>query len=274
MARISRRTSVYVLFSAILIATSVAWGQGIGSLTRPGWDVQLSFVSPGIIAEISVAEGDLVEAGQLLLRQDDEAEQLQLAQLKAEAEDETRIEATQAELDLKKVNFEQIEWAYKRDAVAKFEYRQARLDVKIAGLRLRLSKFEHQQNKRKYMQAQAQFARMRITSPIDGMVEEIVGYLEVGESADALQPVIRVVNINPLRIRVDAPMSEVRSLKAGKPAWVTFEGAEGGVVQGKIIFVSSVAEAGSSTLRVEVEVPNDAGRPAGEEVQVSFEKPE
>lgn len=256
------------------MACGSAWGQGIESLTRPSRDAELSFVSPGIIAEIPVTEGDLVEAGQLLLRQDDEAEQHQLAQLKAEAEDKTRIEASQAELDQEKVNFEQITWAYKRDAATEFEYRQAKLKVTIAGLRLRLSKFEHQQNKRKYLQAQAQFSRMRITSPIDGKVEAIVGYLEVGESVDGLQPVIRVVKINPLRVSVAAPVSEVRSLKAGKPAWVTFDSAGGGVVQGKIISVSSVADAGSNTLRVEVEVPNDAGRPAGEQVQVSFEKPE
>ena len=258
----------------LLFSGSVLAEEGIQSLTRPSQDAELSFVTPGLIAEIPVAEGDLVVKGQLLLRQNDDAEQLQLAQLKAQADDETLIEARQAQLDQEKVNFEQIKMIYLKGqgAVTEFEYRQADLKVLIAKIQLRLSKFERRQNGRKYEQAKAQFDRMRIKSPIDGKVEQIVGYLEVGESVDGLQPVVRVVNINPLRVDVSAPIAIARSLKAGEPAWITFEGDGGGVVQGKIIFVSSVAEA--DTLRVEVEVPNDAGRPAGEYVPVSFEKPE
>jgi len=42
------------------------------------------------------------------------------------------------------------------------------------------------------------------------------------------------------------------------------------VTEGRVVFVGSVADAASGTLRVRVEVPNKASRPAGEHVLVTF----
>ena len=47
-------------------------------------------------------------------------------------------------------------------------------------------------------------------------------------------------------------------------------GSASSVTQGRIIFVAAVADAASGTLRVRIEVPNKARRPAGEHVLVTF----
>ena len=66
---------------------------GIRAVTRPSADIMLSFVQPGRIVFLPLKEGDAVKADQILVRQDDAAEQIQLAQLKAQAEDTTQIQA-------------------------------------------------------------------------------------------------------------------------------------------------------------------------------------
>ena len=88
------------MFCLILGSTGTAAvrAEGIEAVTRPSADVLLSFVIPGQVKSVDVKAGDVVEAGQVLVRLDDAAERAQLEQLKAQAEDETRIEAAEAQL--------------------------------------------------------------------------------------------------------------------------------------------------------------------------------
>ncbi len=271
MARISNWKPSFVLaFFLFLIFTNAGYSQsGVRAITRPSADITLSFVQPGRIAKMHIVEGDEVQDGQILARLDDAAEQVQLAQLKAQAEDRTQIQASEASLAQKKVDLTKMEKAAARDAATELEVEHARLDVQIAELSLELAKLEHDQAMRKYEEAKIRIDRMRLESPVDGRIEKI--HVEVGESANALEEAIEVVQIDPLWIDVPVPASEAMELKRDGTAQVTFSGSgQSSTVQGKIIFVGAVIDAASATLRVRVEVPNAAKRPAGEHVQVSF----
>ena len=240
----------------------------IEAITRPSGDVTLSFVAPGCIARCLVAEGDRVKKGQLIVQQDDAAEQAELAQLKAQAEDTTRIKAAQAQLDQKNVDLKKLQRAAERAAATELEVEHARLDVTIAELALALSRFQREQDRRRYEQARLQIERMKLTSPIAGRVEKI--FAQVGESVASLSQVVRVVRIDPLWIDVPVPLAQAAGLKAGAAAQVVFGGEHGRTVEGKITYVASEADAASGTLTVRVEVANRSSRPAGEHVVVSF----
>ncbi|GAG34345.1 unnamed protein product, partial [marine sediment metagenome] len=113
--------------------------------------------------------------------------------------------------------------------------------------------------------------RMTLKSPIAGRIEQL--YVQRGESVDALQKVARVVRIDPLWVDVPVPLAEARDIRPKHAAKVTFDSGGGAVtVTGKVIHVAAVADAASGTRTVRVEVPNDSrpGRPAGEQVKVSF----
>ena len=73
------------------------WAEEIEAVTKPSADIELSFVKAGAVAEVLVNEGDAVTVGQLLARQDDRAEQIQLLQLQAKASNKSRVEAAAAE---------------------------------------------------------------------------------------------------------------------------------------------------------------------------------
>jgi outer membrane protein OmpA-like peptidoglycan-associated protein len=80
-----------------------------------------------------------------------------------------------------------------------------------------------------------------------------------------------VVKIDPLWIDVPVPLAQAKQLALGQGVSITFPG--GGTAKsskGRIIHVSSVADAASDTLRVRIEVANPVGRPAGERVSVKF----
>ena len=238
---------------------------GIVAFTRPSGDVTLSFVRAGRIASVSVREGDRVSAGKtLLVEQDNAAEKVQVDQLKARADDKTRIEAAQAQLDQKKVELKRL----KEAQMPPLQIDRARLDVTIADLSIKLAKFEQAQSLLKYQEAKLQLGRMRLVSPITGRVEKVG--VAPGESVDALKPVIRVVKIDPLWIDVPVPLTQGRGLSVGRTALIAFTGKGARPVVGKVIHVAAVADAASDTLIVRVELPNPKGRPAGEHVRVSF----
>lgn len=77
----------------------------------------------------------------MLVRQDDEAERIQLEQLEAQAEDTTRIEAAEAQLAQKGEDLKKLEWAHQEGAATDWEVEHARLEVRIGELSLRLARF-------------------------------------------------------------------------------------------------------------------------------------
>jgi RND family efflux transporter MFP subunit len=260
------------LFCLLALGSLPCLGEDIEAITKPSADIELSFVKGGRVAEVLVKEGETVKEGQLLARQDDKVEQIQLLQLMAKAENQTSIEAARAEMLQKEEDLKKIEGAKKKGAATDWEVEHARLDVSIARLKLQMARFEHEQDRRKYEEARADIERLRLLSPIDGQVEEVV--IEPGESPQPMKLAVRVVKTGLLWIDIIAPLALARNLKPGQTASVVFPGhgvqGVGQRIEGRISFVSAVARAGSDTLRVRVEVANPGRRPAGERVGVSF----
>ena len=258
-----------LVFRVVCVVTpGVGAAEGVEAITRPSKDPTLSFVRAGRIAEVLVKKGDVVQAGQALVRQDDEAEQVQLEQLQAQAEDTTRIAAAQADLDQKKVDLKKYEEAKIKGVATDLEVQHSRLDVTIAELSLRLAHFQHKQDKRKYTEVKIQVERMTLTSPIDGTVEQIL--VQPGEAVDGLEDAIQIVTTDPLWIDVPVPLGEAQGIRKRQLAEIEFIDSSGSPPKGKVIHIASVADAASNTLTVRVEAANPKGRPAGEHVSVRF----
>jgi len=270
---IARRLFFYFLISATLLILPAKGSSdtGIAAITIPSADVTLSFIQPGLIAKVHIKEGDRVKANQVLIQQDDAAEQVQLSLLKKQSEDTTQIETQKASLAQKRVYFEKLQWASERGSATELEIEEAELSVKIAELSLRGATLEHEQNRRKYREEKIRVDNMSLKSPITGLVEKVE--VEVGESINGLADVIRVVRTDPLWIDVHMPLDTGRDLKIDQTAQVIFPGSEQITSEGKIIFISTVADAASSTLKARIEVPNKSNRPAGEHVSVAFSPP-
>jgi RND family efflux transporter MFP subunit len=261
------------LVVGLVLPGGLLWGAsdaGITAITIPSADVTLSFVQPGRIADVRVREGESVKAGQWLVEQDDAVDRARLAQLEAESEDTTQIQAAEASLKQKKVDLKKIETAAARNAATELEVEYAKLNVTIAGLSLQVAIFEHEQAKRKFEEMKLQIDNMSLKSPISGTVEKID--VETGESVNALESVIRVVQIDPLWIDVPVPVPQASSLRYGATTRVEFPEPRKTTADGMVIYIGAVADAASGTLRVRLQVPNKSKRPAGEHVRVILAK--
>jgi RND family efflux transporter MFP subunit len=267
-----RGSTPWLILALLLMAPMAAMAEDVEAVTKPSADIELSFVRPGKVAEVPVKEGDAISAGQVLARLDDTVEQLQLLQLKAKAENQTKIDAAKAELAQKQEDLKKFEIAKRKGAATDMEVEHARLSAQIAKLSLEMARFEHQQDRTRYDEAKAEAERLRLISPISGLVEEVT--IEPGESPQPLKTAVRVVTTDPLWIDAIAPLALAQDLKADQTVTVIFPGqggeGQGERGQGKIIFVSAVSRAASDTLRLRVEVANPRRRPAGERVILSF----
>ena len=265
-----KRIFIFLVIICTLPISEGSGNQGIPIFTKPSADVTLSFVQAGRIAKINFREGDLVKVGDVLVQQDDSVERVRLEQLEAESKDKTQIQASEAKLALSQVDLKKREENPKATTSLELEY--ARLNVKIAELQLRLAIFQNEQAQRKYEEAKLQIERMSLKSPIDGRIESIEGVeeIETGESVNALEDVIRVVRIDPLWIDVPVPLDQTANLRNGHKAIVEFPEPGRMSAEGTIIYIAAVADAGSNTLKVRIQVPNKTNRPAGEQVKVTF----
>jgi len=264
---------IYIITILFLLSLSPAANcQDFEAVSKPSADIILSFVKPGRISEVPIKEGDRVRIGALLAKQEDRLELIRVKMLEAQAADETKIKATEAELVQKKKNLAKLEEALQKGAATDWETDHARLDVETTRIALEKARLDHEQDIRRHQEASIEYDHLHLFSPIDGYVEEVE--IEVGESVQAFDPVIRVVQIDPLRVDVPIPVPRANTLSKNQPAIVTFlpANAQNGAqtVEGKVENIGAVAEAASNTLRVRINVPNPQKRPAGERVTVAF----
>jgi len=241
----------------------------VEAITRPSKDVVITFVRPGQIAKMPVKIGQRVKVGEVLAELEDSAERIQLAQLKAKADDVTLIRARQASLDQAQVELKMTRDAFKTGAATELEVRRAELQVTMARAELDLAKFQRKVTQLQHKEAQAQLARMKLISPTDGVVEVIM--IDAGESVDAQNKgVMRLVNIDPLWVDVPVPLVQARKLWLGELAVVDFGFGQKETREGQVVHIASVADPASETLWVRIEVANPSGRPSGESVRVRF----
>ena len=256
----------FVIGFVLLIPAKTSLGNEITAFTKPSADVTLSFVQAGRIAGVNYRAGDSVKVGDMLVRQDDSVERARLAQLEADSKDITKIQHSELLHAQRRVDLERREANPKAVTPSELEY--ARLNLQIAELSLRIARFENEQAQRKYEEAKLQIDRMSLKSPIDGIIEEI--FIETGESVNALDEVVRIVRIDPLWIDAEVPLAQTANLRYGNPAVVKIKDDEKVTMKGTIIFIAAVADPGSDTLMVRVQVPNKSNRTAGEQVIVTF----
>ena len=104
------------LLASIALAKTVSSEEGITAITIPSADITLSFLQPGRVDGIPVAEGDKVKANGLMMQQYNAAEAALLAQ--------------------KRVDLKRLELAKERGATTDLEVEHAQLEVKIAEIRV------------------------------------------------------------------------------------------------------------------------------------------
>ena len=158
---------------------------------------------------------------------------------------------------------------YKSNSIAKHELDEAQTEKILA----EMAYLEAVDNKRmaelEWRRATASLNLHSILSPLTGVVVERL--LSPGELARQT-PIVKLAQINPLRVEVFAPLSWLGKLKTGMKADVRPEGSGQPTYSAKVTIVNPVVDSASGTFGVRLEMPNPNNLlPSGLACTVNFQ---
>ena len=96
-----------------------------------------------------------------------------------------------------------------------------------------------------------------LTSPISGVVT--ARNYDPGDMTGAM-PILTVAQVNPVKIVINVPESELSKISKGMPASITFDTYGDEVFEGKITMVSPTVDTNSRTFGVEIGMQNADGK--------------
>src|SRR6476659_2397045 len=252
-----------------LIMAGFCWGGldslGIASetvcLIKPYMEVSVGPPVEGIIQNVRVDRGDWITKGQILVTLEASVEEATVAWAKAKADAEATIKSTQTKVGFSTRKLERAMDLYKSNSIAKHEVDEAQTEQVLA----EMAYLEAVENKRiaelEWQRATASLNLHRIYSPLTGVVVDRL--LSPGELARQ-SPILKLAQIEPLRVEVFAPLSLLGKVKPGMKAVVRPEGNGQAVHVGRVTVVNPVADSASGTFGVRLEMPNpNNALPAG-----------
>jgi len=220
---------------------------------EPHMEVELSSRVDGILEKVLVDRGDHVKPNQLVARLESGVEKAAVEYARARTEMNAEIQSHQVSVNFGVRNQDRIAELHEKKAVSFTEVDQVRTETEIAKFSLLKAKENNQLAKLELARAEETLKRQSIRSPIRGVVVE--RYLNPGESVED-QPIIKVAQIDPLRVEVVVPINQHGRIKVGDKGLVTPEFAVGGEYESKVEIVDSVFDAASGTFRVRLSLPN------------------
>lgn len=253
----------HLVILSLLLSFAITSAHGaaepeIEGFTEPFADIELAASEMGILAAIDVKEGDIVEAGQLLASLDDSVLQAALNVAHASRNSRGQLKSAIADLEMRELELEKLTELRSRDHASQQEVDRVAGEVRIAAARVQAVREEIEVRNLEYERIRAQLRRRQIRSTIDGVVTDI--FREQGEFVSPSQPnVVRVVQLDPLRIVFSVPIEQRSKVVAGQQVALTI-GAAGESATATVEFVSPTADASSGTFRVKVQLPNPDGQ--------------
>jgi membrane fusion protein, heavy metal efflux system len=240
----------------------------LGCLVEPSIVVDVSSPVAGLLDKVAVERGDLVNKGQMVASLESRVErasvELALTKLKNDAE----IRSAQSNEEFARKKHARNENLH-RDGVVSAQVReQAETEAALAVERLKQTRETRAITEQEVHLARSQLSLKTISSPITGMVVE--RYLSAGERADE-KPILKIAQIDPLRVEAILPANMYGKVKAGMMAKVTPELVGEQARNAAITLVDKVIDPASNTFRVRLELRNtDYALPSGVRCKINI----
>lgn len=262
----------YLLFGVLLcLNSSLMMAEESNSLEgviEPSMTVELSSRIDGILETVSVDVGDSIAKNQAVARLESSVELAALEYARAKASIDSDVRQQEVSLAYGRRQLERIRELHEKNLSSFQDYDQVETETRLIRYRLAQAKENKHLATLDLKQAEAIYNRHAIRSPIDGIVVD--RYLNPGESVEE-RPIVKIAQVNPLRVEVVAPVSYLGKIKRGQMAMVNPESPVGGSYEAEVKMVDPILDAASGTFRIRLHLPNkDFKLTSGLRCQVSF----
>ena len=208
----------------------------------------------GFLREISVQEGQRVQAGQKLFTVDPTDIQGQVNM--------TRAGLSQAEAALAdaKNDYDRFDALYKDAAIPKMQWDKTRLQYQTAQQQVSIARAS-------FETATSQMRYATVTAPFAGVITQKLA--NAGAMAAPGQPVLMLENTDKLQVQTNVSNDVYAQLKLGTHVAISGEG-QGADIVGTIANLVPSADPVTHSHLVKIDLPKDTGLRSGSFVQVAF----
>lgn len=246
---------------------------GYPAISNPSKTITLAFTQSGMIARVPVVESQAVAPGDLIAQLDDEVQRLTVQAQRLTADDDSAVLAAERQAELARYDLDNVKELSAKDSAAPRELERAEAEFALREIDIKASKREHAQARIMLDRETATLNGMTLRSPIDGIVARIA--VQQGQTLEGLQPVAHIVCIDPLWMDVAVPVRLGLLVEPGSIAVIHWRDVPGETpTEARVLWVSAVADAASSSIVARLEIDNPKRRPAGLHALVQFPEAE
>lgn len=240
----------------------------MGCLIEPDRVAEVGSASVGVIDQIVVERGDVVQTGQVLARLSSGVERASMAVAESRARADAEVKAAEAAADLARNKLERARDLVKEKFISSQALEQAQAEWRVADQRAQQARDARDVAQREWQLSAAQLGQRFIRAPFDGIVVE--RYRTQGERIER-EPVVKLAKIDPLRIEAIVPATLFGSIRTGQLAQVTPQLQQFGTLKATVTLVDRVIDAASNSFRVRLSLPNpEHAIPSGLRCTVEF----
>ncbi|HET9823424.1 MAG TPA: efflux RND transporter periplasmic adaptor subunit [Burkholderiaceae bacterium] len=233
-----------------------AAASGFECLIEASQTVEIRSSVDGIIASVNVQRGDVVRRGQALVELSSAAERLAVESARYRSVMEGQVSSARNRVDyatkkLARANelAQQNYGSMQARDEAEAERRLAESELQAAIESRELAKIDHKR-------AIEQLALRTMTSPFNGVVvDRMLNPGDLAESGSGRKPVLKVAQIDPLRVDIVLPAAVFGKVKPGMKASVQPVGVDARYAA-SVKLVDKLIDAASGTFVARLELPN------------------
>lgn len=244
---------------------------GFDCLIEARQTVDVRSVVDGLIVQVLTDRGGWVRRDQVLVVLDAQLEQATLAQARHRGEMVGRINQARNRIAFAQAKLGRAEQLAQEQIVSAQARDEAATELKLAESELQDALETQQQARLDAARAEEQIRQRTLRAPFDAyVVDRQANPGDVAEAGAGRKPILKLAQIDPLRVEVTLPQSAFGKVAVGATALVRTE-AGGGPFPARVVVVDRVIDAASGTFGVRLELPNRGGAlPAGQRCTVEF----
>lgn len=241
-------------------------------LVQPTQSIEVGSPVAGLLDKVYVRRGDRVAKGQVLASLESRAEEAaaELARLRSVASGPTL--SAQGKIRFSERKFQRRAQMAVEKLMSPQDADDAEAELKLAEAELQTARENRQLAATEFQQQSSLLNLRTIRSPFDGVVVDQLLYPgEVVEPTGAKKTILKLAQLDPLRVHVILPMAAFRKLKPGMSAQISLEAPIGGTYSAKVRTIDKLIDAASGTFAAFLEMRNsDLAVPAGVKCRVEF----
>ncbi len=259
------------LFSVSLVHAASTLAP-VDCVINPFHVADISSPVPGVLEDIEVERSMWVERGQVLATMENSVERATVALARKRAEVDSEVQLADVNLLFDEKRQLRIGKLHERQAVSVEIRDEADREASLSRWELQQAQDLREIRQLELRRARAQLEQKTIRSPLTGFVASI--YRFPGEYVED-QPILRVVQLDPLLVEAVVPMEMFGQIKEGMEADVYPELQQGQARVARVINVDPMGDAASRTFGVRLELANpEYALPAGLKCELKFHSAE